>query len=230
MTTRSETPRGVGIAAWCAALMLLASGAAAQQRPGEQVPQRPGEQLPPAVPAPSTPAPAVVAPAPSATAARTFSAPFGLLFNTVRPEKAVDFERLVAAVRAALEASTDPALQAQAKGWRFFKAAEAGPNGSVLYVFVIDPTVPGEDYGLGRVLSQSSTDAAALQETWKLYTSSVTGGGSLLNLSPVPVPPPDGAPGARPAPGGAPAPVPGATSPTPSTPPAAPDPAAPAKP
>jgi len=58
-------------------------------------------------------------------------------------------------------------------------------------VFVIDPTVPGEDYGLGRILSQGSTDAAALQETWKLYTSSVTGGGSLLSLTLVPEAPPE---------------------------------------
>jgi hypothetical protein len=228
MTTRSEMPRWAGVAAWCAGVMLLASGAAAQQPPGEPVPQRPGEQLAPAPPAPGTTKPAPVAPAPSATAARTFTGPFGLLFNTVRPEKALDFERLVAAVRAALETSTDPVLQAQAKGWRFFKAAEPGPNGSVLYVFVVDPTVPGEDYGLGRVLSQSSTDAAALQEIWKLYTSSVTGGGSILNLSPVPVPPPAAAPGA---PGIIdPGLAPGSPSPTPSTPPTAPDPAAPARP
>jgi hypothetical protein len=57
------------------------------------------------------------------------------------------------AVREALESSTDPQLQAMAKGWRFYKATEPGPGNSVLYVFVVDPTVPGEDYGLGRVLS-----------------------------------------------------------------------------
>ena len=112
----------------------------------------------------------------------------GLLFNTVRTDKVADFEKLIASVRAALAASSDPKIKEQAKGWRFFKAAEPGPNNTVLYVFVIDPTVPGEDYGLGRVLSQGSTDAAALQEIWKLYTSSVTGGGSLLNLSPIPEP------------------------------------------
>ena len=42
----------------------------------------------------------------------------------------------------------------------------------------------------------AKSDAVALQETWKLYTSSVTGGGSLLNLSPVPVPPAEPAAGA----------------------------------
>jgi hypothetical protein len=185
------------LAAW------LAPGLGAQQAPtSSQAPAAPGPQTPGAQ-VPVTPAPRTQSgsPASTATAARTFTGSVGLLFNTVRADKAADFEKLVAAVRAALEASTDATVQAQAKGWRFYKAAEAGPGNSVLYVFVIDPTVPGEDYGLGRILSMGSTDAAALQETWKLYLGSVTGGGSLLNLSPIPVPPaePLAAPGEKPA-------------------------------
>jgi hypothetical protein len=179
------------------AAMLLSAATAAAQVPAGQTPAAPGQapQAPPGTPvqpvAPPKPAPA--GPAPSANAARTFSAPVGLLFNTVRPDKVADFEKLIASVRAALAASSDPKIKEQAKGWRFFKAAEPGPNNTVLYVFVIDPTVPGEDYGLGRVLSQGSTDATTLQEIWKLYTSSVTGGGSLLNLSPIPEPASDAA-------------------------------------
>jgi hypothetical protein len=187
----------------CGAMVLLASAVAVAQSqapagqqppvvPG-QAPAAPGQQTPGAKPA------APAGPAASATAARTFTAPVGLLFNTVRADKALDFERLVASVRKALESSTDPALQAMAKGWRFYKASEPGPANSVLYVFLVDPTVPGEDYGLGRVLSSGSKDTAALQEVWKLYTSSVTGGGSLLNLSPIPEPPPEPAPGEKPA-------------------------------
>jgi hypothetical protein len=66
-----------------------------------------------------------------------------------------------------------------------FKAAEPGPGGTALYVFVIDPTVPGADYGLGRILAEAYPDTAQLQEIWKLYSGAVTSGGSLLNLSPV---------------------------------------------
>ena len=180
------------------ALLLTASTAAAQAQAPAGQPPVPG-QLPgaPGQPPPSAKPPTV--PATSAIAARTFTAPVGLLFNTVRPDKVVDFERLVSSVRKTLEASTDPALQAMAKGWQFYKATEAGPANSVLYVFVINPVVPGEDYGLGRVLSSGSTDTVAIQEIGKLYTGSVTGGGSLLNLSPVPEPPPEPAPGEKPA-------------------------------
>jgi hypothetical protein len=45
--------------------------------------------------------------------------------------------------------------------------------------------VPGADYGLGRILAEAYPDAALLQEIWRLYTTSVTSGGSLLNLTPV---------------------------------------------
>ena len=183
-----------------AALLLSATTAAAQvpatgQQPAVpgQVPGAPGQQVP-GQPLPGAKPPAAPPPA-SATAARTFTAPIGMLFNTVRPDKAADFEKLVAAVRKTLESSTDAKLQAIAKGLRFYKATELGPGNSVVYVFLVDPTVPGEDYGLGRILSSGSTDAAALQEIWKLYTGSVTSGGSLMNLSPIPEPPPE-APGA----------------------------------
>jgi hypothetical protein len=191
-----------------AVLLLSAATAAAQvpatgqqpavpsQAPGAPGQQVPGQPLPGAKPG---------APPASATAARTFTAPVGLLFNTVRSDKTADFERLVAAVRKTLESSTDAKLQAIAKGLHFYKATEAGPGNSVLYVFLVDPTVPGEDYGLGRILSSGSTDTVALQEIWKLYQSSVTGGGSLLNLSPIPEPPPELAPGEKPTPGEKPA-------------------------
>ena len=179
------------------ALLLTATTAAAQsQTPAGQPPLVPGQT--PGAPAQPVPGAKPAAPTPSAAVARTFTAPVGLLFNTVRPDKAIDFERLVSSVRKTLESSTDPKLQAMAKGWHFYKAAEIGPGNSVLYVFLMDPAVPGEDYGLGRVLSSGSTDTAALQELWKLYTGSVTGGGSLLNLSPIPEPPPLPPPGEKP--------------------------------
>lgn len=130
----------------------------------------------------SAPAAAQTPPAPPA--ARTFTAPTGLLFNTVRPDRVADFERVIGFLRAALEKSSDANDRAQAQGWRIYRAAEPGPGGSVLYVFLLDPTVPGADYGLGRILAEAY-DTVQLQEIWKLYTGAVAGGGTLLNLTPV---------------------------------------------
>ena len=133
--------------------------------------------------------------------ARTFTAGTGVIFNAVRPDRVVDFEMVIGYLQAAFDGSTDASVRAQARGWRVFKATEPGPNGTVLYVFVIDPTVAEADYGLGRILSDAFPDR--IQDIWKLYTGSLAGGGSLLNLTPVqppPLPPPGVPPPVSPAP------------------------------
>ena len=152
------------------------------------------QPAPAPVPAPGTtsvvPAP-VVPPVP--LGARVFTGKSGLIFNAVRPDRVVDFEMVMGYLQAALEKSTDARVREQANGWRVFKATEPGPNGSVLYVFVIDPAIPGADYGLGRILADAYPDQ--IEKIWSLYTGSQASGGSLLNLAPVqppaalPVPP-----------------------------------------
>lgn len=179
------------------ALLLAAPAAPAQvgtqpaptfpQPPPPTTPQQPAPGTPPQ---PTGPAPVVPPPvvAPAITAARVFTAKTGMLFQSVRPERVVDFETVIGLLKDALEKSTDPSVQAQAQGWRVFKATEPGPNGTVLYVFLIDPAVAGADYGLGRILADAYPDR--IQEIWKLYTGSLGPGATLLNLTPVEGPPP----------------------------------------
>ena len=151
-----------------------------------------------------------------------FLAPSGLLFNAVRPERVVDFEMVVGYLQAALEKSTNPQLRAQAQGWRMFKAIEPGPNGTILYVFLMDPAVAGADYALGPILSEAYPEQ--VDQIWKLYQGALAGGGSLLNLVPVQppplppagtLPPTTAVPGVRPGPPAA-APAPRPEAPTPS--------------
>lgn len=183
--------------------------------PAQPAPAQPAQPAPGAAPVTQVP-PAPAAPVgvvpPTATPVapvplvpllpRSFTAKTGLLFNTVRPERVLDFETVIGHLEAAMDASTDPGVRAQAMGWRVFKATEPGPNATVLYVFVVDPAIPGADYGLGRILADAYPEK--IQEIWKLYQGSVTGGGSLLNLTPVEAPPavpvaPLGAPAVDPA-------------------------------
>ncbi|HEY6362103.1 MAG TPA: hypothetical protein VIX63_13410 [Vicinamibacterales bacterium] len=156
--------------------------------PPQVVPPTQGAQ--PAVPpqtVPVAPAPAAAAP-PAVLLTRTFTAKSGLLFNTVRPERVKDFETVMWYLQQALEKSTDPTVRAQAQGWKIFRSLDPGPNATALYVFVLDPAVPGADYGLGRILADAYPEQ--IQEIWKLYMGSVTGGGTIVNLNPVePMPP-----------------------------------------
>jgi hypothetical protein len=166
--------------------MLSAATLGASQQPaGAQQPQPPAQQPPSTPPQPGAPPPAAAVP----TQPRTFTAPAGLIFNTVRADRVADFEKAMGYFEAALEKSTNETVREQAKGWRVFKATEPGPSGTVLYVYVIDPAVVGAEYGLGRILAEAYPDQAQLQEIWKLYTGAVTGG-SLLNLTPVKAPAP----------------------------------------
>jgi hypothetical protein len=219
-----------------AALLLTVSLAHAQQ-PGVQqpgVPQPgvlPAGQVPPQTPAPGTAQPPVIgAPPPAApvgpiptpvtptipiAASRTFTAKTGLLFNAVRADRVLDFETVMGYLQAALESSTDPMVRAQAEGWKIYRSLEPGPNGTVVYVFLIDPAVPGAEYGLGRILADAYPDK--IMEIWKLYTTSLAGGGSLANLFPVVdgkaiMPPPVAPAGTTPV-------TPGVTPPPTTTPP-----------
>jgi hypothetical protein len=120
------------------------------------------------------------------------------LFSTVRPERVADFEKVLAYLHAALEKSTDEKVREQAKGWRFFKATET-LNGAVVYVYFLDPAVVGADYGIGRILADAYPDQ--VDQIWKLYAGAVSGGGSLMNLTPVkPTAPPPLEPASKPKP------------------------------
>jgi hypothetical protein len=177
-------------AAALAAFFVVSDVAVAQvsQPPGSTVPPAPATQAP----APGTPAPvpggvASVVPAPVVPpvplGARVFTAKSGLIFTTVRPDRVVDFEMVMGYLQAAFEKATDARVQEQAKGWRVFKATEPGPNNTVLYVFVIDPAVPGAEYGLGRILADAYPDQ--IEKIWSLYTGSLAPSAHLINLTPV---------------------------------------------
>jgi hypothetical protein len=187
--------RVVFAAVTAAALFLMPSIAGAQDAPAAPQPAQQPAPPPTSPPPQTTPAQPSSAPsqvgataatgASGAPPARSFTGNAGLLFNTVKPERTADFEKVIGYLQAALAKSSDPTIEAQARGWHVFKASEPGPNNTVLYVFVLDPAVPGADYGLGHILGQAYTDPGELQEIWRLYTNSVTSGGTLLNLVPV---------------------------------------------
>ena len=144
-----------------------------------------------------TPGGAPIVPAPVATnvplGARMFLGSTGVIFNAVRPERVVDFELVIGYVQEALARSANAQVREQAKGWRMYKAVEPGPNGTILYVFWMDPAVMGADYALGPILSDAFPDQ--VEQIWKLYQGALASGGSLLNLITV-VPPPLPPPGA----------------------------------
>jgi hypothetical protein len=114
-----------------------------------------------------------------------FASEQGLIFNAIRPDKVMDFETVLAKLRAALAESKDPVRNQQGWGWKIFKAAEPGPNGSVLYVFVMDPAVKGADYGIAKILSEAYPNE--VMDLYRMYTGAfATAGQTLINLQAIP--------------------------------------------
>ncbi len=103
------------------------------------------------------------------------------MLNFVKPDKTADFEAVVARVREALQKSVKSERQQQAAGWKVFRAQEPGANGSVLYVFTMDPAVKGADYAVSAILAEAfPTEAQALYRT---YAEAYASGQNYVNLT-----------------------------------------------
>ena len=75
----------------------------------------------------------------------------------IHPDKALDFERIIGRLTAALQNSKKPLRRAQAAGWRTFKSLEAA-QGNAVYVMRIDPVVRGQEYDITRIIAEEFPD------------------------------------------------------------------------
>lgn len=105
----------------------------------------------------------------------------GIVLNFIKPDKTADFEAVVAKIRAALQASDKPERKRQAASWKVFRAVEPGANGSVLYMFVIDPAVKGADYTVSNILAEAFP--SEVQTLYQQYAGAYAGGQNFVNLT-----------------------------------------------
>jgi hypothetical protein len=87
-----------------------------------------------------------------------FASDSGIILNFIKPDKTADFEETIARLKDALAKSAKPERRQQAVGWKIFKAAEPGVNGSVIYVSLMDPAVKGADYEVSAILAETFPD------------------------------------------------------------------------
>ena len=76
----------------------------------------------------------------------------------IKPDRTVDFERIMTRVRDALMKSENPERRQQAAGWKVIKLDRPLPDGNIVYVHVIDPVVRGADYSVMQVLYDAFPD------------------------------------------------------------------------
>jgi hypothetical protein len=130
---------------------------------GHQAAQQPAGQTQPAPPA------------------RIFGSDAGVVLNFIKPDKTADFEAVIAKLKEALQKSDKEVRKQQAASWKVFKALEAGGNGSVLYVFTIDPAVKGADYTVSLILAEAFPDQ--VQALYKQYAEAYASGQNFVNLA-----------------------------------------------
>lgn len=105
----------------------------------------------------------------------------GIVLNFIKPDRTADFEAVVAKLKEALQKSSRPERQKQAASWKVYRSPDPGPNGSVLYVFTMEPSVKDADYTVSTILAEAyPADALTLL---KQYSESYAQGYNFINLS-----------------------------------------------
>jgi hypothetical protein len=132
------------------AILLVAGLGVATSALAQQPPAQPAQPPAPAGQAPAQPAaPAAAQPNPF-----MFSSDAAMLTFFIKPDKAVDFEKVMEKLHQALANSDKPERKQQAAGWKLYKAAEPGPNGTVLYINFLSPALKGGDYTISKILAE----------------------------------------------------------------------------
>lgn len=137
------------------------------------------------------PAPAQPSPDPATSA---FVGDAGFILVAIKPLATAHYELVIQTLQAALAKDTDAARKAAAKGWRVFKAAATDAKGSVLYIHVMLPAVPGFDYRPSLLVDALVKDLAP--ELLSKYQDAFAGPPSkldlteLANMAVAPIPPP----------------------------------------
>src|ERR1051325_4460649 len=103
----------------------------------------------------AAPAAAPAQPAAAAPNPFLFNSDGGVILNFVKADKTADFEMVMGKLKEGRAKSEKPERKAQAAGWKYFKATEPGPNGAVIYVFVMDPVAKGQEYSVGNILVET---------------------------------------------------------------------------
>jgi hypothetical protein len=138
---------------------------------------QPNAGTPPQTPAGQPPAQAQQA---APTPQRVFASDAGMVLNFIKPDKTADFEEIVMKLKEALNKSDKPERKQQAASWKVYRAQEGGANGSVLYVFHIDPAVHGADYTVSTILAEGFPDQ--VQELFQKYADAYASNQNVVNL------------------------------------------------
>ena len=71
----------------------------------------------------------------------------------IKPDKAADFETVVAKYKEAFAKNDKPERKAQLAGMKFFKSPTA-MSGNTAYIFTVDPVIKDQEYDITRIIHE----------------------------------------------------------------------------
>jgi hypothetical protein len=113
------------------------------------------------------------APAQPAAPRFTLNGDAAIVTMLIKPDKVADFELVLNKLKEALAKSEKPERKQQAAGWKIFKSSQAGPNGTAVYIFRIDPIVKGAEYDITMLISE--VFPVEVQEIFAKYKDAFAG-------------------------------------------------------
>ena len=120
----------------------------------------------------SAQAPATTQPAQPAAKPLNFTGEVVLWAFTVNADKTADYEQVIAKLKESLQKLTRPDAKEQLAGWKVIKNATPQPDGTVLYIHVIN-VVKGADYSINNIVYEAFTDFETRQKFYDMYKGAV---------------------------------------------------------
>ena len=102
----------------------------------------------------------------------TFSGDIVVQAQIVNADKTGDYEKVIAKLKEALTASTAPEAKEQAAGWKVLKNATPNPDGTVVYIHVINP-VKDADYSITNNIYGFVKDPTEQRAIYDMYRAAV---------------------------------------------------------
>jgi hypothetical protein len=118
-------------------------------------------------------APAQAAPAQAAPQKTTFTGDAVIQAFSVNPDKTSDYEKVIGQLKDALQKSSKPEAKQQAAGWKVFRNASPNPDGSIVYVHVINPVVKDADYSILNNIYELVTDPMEKLNVYNTYRAAL---------------------------------------------------------
>ncbi len=114
----------------------------------------------------------------------TFTTNAGILFHQIKADRTADFEWVMGKLKEALLKSEDATQKKQASGFKVYKNVDPLPQtGNIMYVVLVDPTVPDADYNMITLLNLVyKAFPEEQQEIYKRVQGAFGGGVNRLNV------------------------------------------------